>query len=88
MYHSGNNQEEVTFKLSASTDQGTKWYKSNLLVGNLRKYQMLNISYRTETTGFERASGGICMNNGEIKAAETHKLLGITIDSRLNFLNM
>ena len=30
MYHSGNNQEEVTSKLSASADQGTKWHKSNL----------------------------------------------------------
>ena len=48
MYHSGNNQEEVTSKLiSASVNQATSWYKPNLLLGNLMKYQ---------TTGSESAS--------------------------------
>ena len=84
-YRSGHNQEEVTSKLSASADQATRWYKSNLLVGNLKKYQTLNIGYRTEKTGSERASGGIRINEEEIKTAETLKLLGVTIDSRLNF---
>ena len=37
MYHSGHNQEEVTSKLGGSVDQGTKWYKSNLLVENLKE---------------------------------------------------
>ena len=85
MYHSDHNQEEVTSKVSASADQGTRWYKSNLQVGNLKKYPTLNIGYRTETTGSERASGGVGINNVEIKTAETLKLLGVTIDSRLNF---
>ena len=85
MHRSGHNQEEVTYKLSASADQATRWYKSNLLVGSPKKYQTLNIGYRTETTGSERASGGIRINNEEIKTAETFKLLGVTIDSRLNF---
>ena len=84
-YRSGHNQEEVTSKLSASADQATRWYKSNLLVGNLEKYQTLNIGYRTGKTGSERASGGIRINKEEIKTAETLKLLGVTIDSRLNF---
>ena len=85
MYHSGHNQEEVTSKLSASANQATRWYKSNLLEGNLKKYQTLNTGYRTETTGFESASRGIRINNQVIKTAETLKLLGVTIDSRLNF---
>ena len=38
-----------------------------------------------ETNGSERASGEIHINNEEIKTAETLKLLGVTIDSRLNF---
>ena len=63
MYHSGHNQEEVTSKLGGSVDQGTKWYKSNLLVENLKEYQTLNIGYQMETTGSERASGGIRLNN-------------------------
>ena len=67
MYHSGNNQEEVTSKLSASADQATRWYKSNLLLGNLKKYQ---------TTGSESASGGICINNQKVKTAETRTFRG------------
>ena len=34
---------EVTPKLSQSVDQATKWYKSNLLARNLKKYQTFNI---------------------------------------------
>ena len=70
MYHNGHNQEKVTSKLSARADQATRWYKSNLLVGNLKKYQTLNIGYRSETTGSESASGGIRINNQEIKTAD------------------
>ena len=62
-----------------------RWYKSNLPVGNLKKYQTLKIGYRTETTGSERASGGSRINNEEIKTAETLKLFGVTIDSRLKY---
>ena len=50
----------------------------------LTKYLTLNIGYRTETTGSERASGGICINNQEIKTAETLTLLG-KVDFRLIF---
>lgn len=89
MYHSGHNQEEVTSKLSASADQATSWYKSNLhavLVGNLTKYRTLNIGYRTDTTGSESACGGIrILKWSEIKTTETLTLLGVTIDSKLNF---
>ena len=60
-----------------------RWYKSNLPVGNLKKYQTLKIGYRTETTGSERASGGSCINNEEIKTKLS--LLGVTIDSRLKY---
>ena len=60
-----------------------RWYESNLLVGNLKKYQTLKIGYRTETTGSERASGGSCINNEEIKTKLS--LLGVTIDSRLKY---
>ena len=38
IYHSGHDLLEVTSKLSGSADQETKWYKSNWLAGNLKKY--------------------------------------------------
>lgn len=45
-------------------------------LGNLKKYQTMNNGYRNETT--DSASGGIRINNKEIKTAETLKLLGVT----------
>ena len=71
-------QEEVTSKLSANADQATKWYESNLLAGNLKKYQTLNIGYSKRTDS--SVSAVIWTNNKEIKTAETLKLLGVTID--------
>ena len=83
IYHRGHDQEEVTSKLSASTNQATKWCESNLLAGNLKKYQTLNIGYSKRTDS--SVSAVIGTNNQEIKTAETLKLLGLTIDSKLNF---
>ena len=83
IYHSGHDLVEVTSKLSESTDQATKWYKSNLLAGNLKKYQTFNIGCsRTNDSG---TSAVIYNNNQKIKTADTLKLLGITTDSNLNF---
>ena len=73
--------EEVTSQLSVSADQATKWYESNLLAGN--KYQTLNIGYSKKTDS--SANTVIYANNQEIKTIDTLKLLGVTIDSKLNF---
>ena len=62
MYHSGHNQEEVISK-----QVHVRWCKSNLQVGNLKRYQTLNIGYRTATAGSERASRRSRINNQEIK---------------------
>ena len=47
IYHTGRDQSIVTSKLKDSTDLATKWYDSNLLAGNLKKYQIMNIGYST-----------------------------------------
>ena len=73
--------EEVTSQLSVSADQATKWYESNLLAGN--KYQTLNIGYSKKTDS--SVNTVIYANNQEIKTIDTLKLLGVTIDSKLNF---
>ena len=83
IYYSGHDSEEVTTRLSVSADQATKWYESNLLAGNLKKYQTLNIGYSRKTDS--SANAVIHVNNQEIKTADTLKLLGVTIDSKLNF---
>ena len=56
---------------------------SNLLAGNLKKYQTMNIGYISQD--INSAAHAICVNNEEIKTVENLKLLGGTIDSKLNF---
>ena len=85
MLQKGNVSTLLSLTACASADQATRWYKSNVLVENLKKYQTMNISYRKESSHTERASGRLRINNQEIKTAETLKLLGVTIVSRLNF---
>ena len=47
IYHTGRKQSSVTSKLtnSARTATNCKCYDSNLLPGNLKKYQTMNIGY-------------------------------------------
>ena len=79
---SGHDLEEVTVaQLSVCADQTSKWYECNLLGGNLKKYQTLNIGYNEKTDS--SANAVIYANNQEIKTADTLKLLGVTIDSKL-----
>ena len=69
IYYSGHDPEEVTTRLSVSADQATTWYESNLLDGNLKKYQTLNISYSRKTDS--SANAVIHANNQEIMTADT-----------------
>ena len=85
IYHIGKNQTELTALLSDSADMATKWYESNLLAGNLKKYQTLSIGYRTTTTEKDNKHSVISINNHNIKNEDTLKLLGVTLDSKLNF---
>lgn len=80
IYHTGYDQTNVTTKLSAC--RATNWYDSNLLAGNLKKYQTINIGYSQNS---DTAVHAIYVNNEEVKTVENLMLLGVNIDSRLNF---
>ena len=54
-----------------------------MLAGDLKKYQTLNIG--CSKTADSDTSAVIYNNNQKIKTADTLKLLGVTIDSKLNF---
>ena len=56
------------------------WYGSNLLAGNIKKYQAMNI-------GFSQSNGNIHVNGEEIKTTDNLQLLGVTLDSNLSFSN-
>jgi len=79
--HTGCNQSSLTSKLRDSARIATKWYDHNLLAGNLKKYQFINIGYSQDNS----AAHAICVNNEEIKTVESLNLLGVTTDSKLNF---
>ena len=82
IYHTGRDQSSVTSKLRDSASTATKWYHSNVLAGNLKKYQTMNIGYSQDNNN---AAHAIWTNEEEIKTVDNLKLLGVTIDSKLNF---
>ena len=78
IYHSGQDQAAVTLQLKKSANLATKWYDSNLLAGNLEKYQVMHL-------GFSQSSSTIYINGEEIRTTENLKVLGVTLDLKLNF---
>ena len=78
IYHAGADQAAVTFQLKDSANLATTWYDSNLLAGNLKKYQVLNL-------GFIQNDSSICVDDVEIETKDNSKLLGVVLDSKLNF---
>ena len=81
IYHIASDQSSVSSKLKDAC-AATKWYDSNLLAGNLKKYQTMNIGYGQEINS---AAPALCLNNEEIKNVENLRLLGVIIDSKFNF---
>ena len=78
IYHAGADQAAVTFQLKDSANLARTWNDSNLLAGNLKKYQVLNL-------GFIQNDSNICVNDVEIETKDNIKFLGVVLDSELNF---
>ena len=57
----------------------SKWYKANFLEGNFSKYQAIMIGKYTP------AISNLEIDKEIIKRTDKLKLLGVTIDERLNF---
>ena len=82
IYEIGTDLQSVTTKLKESAALATEWYDSNLLEGNLKKYQTMNIcssgtnQYHTDV---------INIKNTEISPSNSLTLLGVTIDDKLSF---
>ena len=68
--------------LKESAQQATNWYNSNLLAGNLKKYQTMNIGHGQSDNNTTQV---IRLNSHDISITDSLKLLGVTIDSKLNF---
>ena len=78
IYHIGADQAAVTSQLKDSANLATTWYDSNLLAGNLKKHQVLNL-------GFTQNDSNICVNDVVIETKDNIILLGVVLDSKLNF---
>ena len=78
IYHAGADQAAVTSQLKDSANLATTWYDSNVLAGNLKKYQVLNL-------GFNQNDSNICVNDVVIETKDNTILLGVVLDSKLNF---
>ena len=60
----------------------TKWYEENLLQVNIKKYQSMILGQKKNFDDMNMHIGGI-----EIEQSKQMKLLGVNIDSDLNFGN-
>ena len=62
--------------------QATEWYDSNLLARNLKKYKVMTIAYGQNDDNTIQV---IRLINHDINTTSSLKLLGVIIDSNLNF---
>ena len=77
IYEKGQNMCTVLAKLQESATLATNWYDSNLLQGNLKKYQTMSIRNKSVTSGDKMC---LTVNGKDIMESENLKLLGVTID--------
>ena len=68
--------------LKESAQLATNWYNSNLLAGNLKKSKTMSIGHGQSDNNTTQV---IRLNNHDISITDSLKLLGVTIDSKLNF---
>ena len=72
----------VVAKLQENATLATNWYDSNLLQGNLKKYQTMNIRNKSVNYGDKTS---ITVNGKDVMESDNLELLGVTIDCGLNF---
>ena len=81
IYVKGKDMCTIVEKPQESATIATNWCDSNLLQGNLKKYQTMNI--RNKSVNYDDKTS-ITVNGKDIMESDNLELLGVTIDSRLN----
>lgn len=80
MYETAGHPDTANTNLMRNANRASKWYASNLLKGNLSKYQTMTLKHnRTEN------NTPLHFQGNTIKSSDCLKLLGVTIDEQLNF---
>ena len=89
IYQTGKGISTVHTKLEESASSATDWYENNLLEDNLKNYQTMFIQnkYGHMKEQFSCAEYNTILNlNGKIiRTSDSLKILGVTIDNKLNF---
>ena len=79
----------VCIPYQESASSATDWYENNLFEGNLKTYQTMFIQnkYGHKKEKFSRTEHNTNLNlNGKIiRTSDSLKILGVTIDNKLNF---
>ena len=81
IYVEGKDLCTIVAKPQESATIATNWYDSNLLLGNLKKYQTMNI--RNKSVNYDDKTS-ITVNGKDIMESDNLELLGVTTDYRLN----
>ena len=80
IYEAGKDLANVKSSPSRNADKASKWYEGNMLKGNYNKYKTMTVQNKREITNLTMSVQG-----NEIESTEKLNLLGVTIDSKLNF---
>ena len=88
IYQTGKGISIVHTKLEESASSATDWYENNLLEGNLKKYQTMFIQNKyghKEQFCCTEHNTNLNLNGKIIRTSDSLKILGVTIDNKLNF---
>ena len=77
-YTCSSNIEEVLENLQGALEQLFQWFSANHLVANAGKCHLLTSS---------KITNNIAISNTNVSSEQKVKLLGINLESRLNFVN-
>lgn len=81
IFASGSSVSIVGEKLLSEGSKITEWYKENLLQVNVQKYQSMLRGSGTEA----KNSINLHIDGADIEQSKSIKLLGVLLDSELNF---
>ena len=76
----GKDLANVKSSLSWNAEKASKWYEDNMLKGNYSKYKTMVMQNKREIT-----NPTMSIQGSEIELTEKLNLLGVAIDSKLNF---
>ena len=82
LFEISDNVTTINDNLNASATKASLWYESNLLKGNLSKYHTMLISDKQRDRKDEII---VNVQGTDIESLNSIKLLGVTIDNKLNF---